>query len=62
MLKTTRLAILALVFSLSLSACSTIVSTADAVVSTAVDVTAGAIKTTGKVIGKAVDKVTPGSD
>jgi hypothetical protein len=43
---------------LSNSGC-TLVSIADAVLSTAVDVTVGAVKATGKAVGKVVDVVTP---
>ena len=46
---------------ISTSSC-TVVSVVDAAASTAVDVAVGAVKTTGKVIGGAVDAVTPDSD
>jgi|GEM_PF-4509040 len=43
---------------MSLTSC-TVVSVVDAAASTAVDVTVGVVKTTGKVIGGAVDIVIP---
>lgn len=51
---------LILVVGLSLlgSGC-TVVSAVDAVASTAVDITVGAVKVTGKAVGKVVDVVTP---
>lgn len=47
--------------SVSTSGC-TVVSVVDSAASTVVDVAVGAVKTTGKVIGGAVDAVTPDSD
>ncbi|WP_154202626.1 hypothetical protein [Ancylomarina sp. 16SWW S1-10-2] len=46
---------------LTTSAC-TVVSVVDAAASTAVDVAVGAVKVTGKAVGKAVHIVTPDKD
>lgn len=40
----------------------TVLSVVDAAASTVVDVAVGTVKTTGKVIGKTIDVVTPGDD
>ncbi len=56
---TSRYLLCIVLLSGSVSGCSTTVSILDAAASTAVDVTVGAVKATGKAVGKAVDAVTP---